>query len=85
MSSYDTWHNLLSGTSQGLVDKIYEQLGARSGEARCQERPFGEVRQSDCSSSLDDEIYAEHLGEQLGRGYLRRATIQSTTAERAAH
>ena len=23
MSSYDTWHNLLSGISQGSLDKIY--------------------------------------------------------------
>ena len=23
MSSYDTWHNLLSGISQGSFDKIY--------------------------------------------------------------
>lgn len=23
MSSYDTWHNLLSGISQGLLNKIY--------------------------------------------------------------
>ena len=52
MSSYDAWHNLLSGISQGTLDKIYEQLGARSGEARCQERPFGEVRHSALYSSL---------------------------------
>jgi hypothetical protein len=32
----------------------------------------------DWASSLDEDTYAERLGEQLGRGHLRRATVRTS-------